>query len=268
MTALTSRNKTDLLTAPFCKNMRCHCLFLQRTSSCTLITPIHRASRVDNLTLPAKLFHLIRQIPSTTRVSSNTRSQVISFHHGRNADTHRHVGFAAGLHGFGDGVDEVSGDAEVAHLDVSVAVDEDVRRLHIAVHHLQLRLQIVQRLHHLWMRQRHVSVHTLPQQQRPTCCKANAQEQLNCRNRKKKGKEDFHTSLIGFANTYRRLFFFPFWVVCQKKQNVGNVLRSTLRILTQTITTKKHTTKKIRTATAIFPSTASGMGLLLSKASL
>ncbi|CAN8030571.1 unnamed protein product [Ixodes persulcatus] len=54
---------------------------------------------------------------------------------------HRHVRLAAGVHGLGYGFDQVARDAKVAHLDVSLPVDEDVGRLHVAVDHVQLALE-------------------------------------------------------------------------------------------------------------------------------
>lgn len=44
---------------------------------------------------------------------------------------YRHVGFAAGVHGFGHGVDQVAADAEVAHLHLALRVDQHVGGLHI-----------------------------------------------------------------------------------------------------------------------------------------
>ena len=46
--------------------------------------------------------------------------------------------------GFGNGVDEVSGDAKITELDRSLFVREDVGRLHVPVDHLQLPVQVVQ----------------------------------------------------------------------------------------------------------------------------
>ncbi|CAN7944510.1 unnamed protein product, partial [Ixodes pacificus] len=48
---------------------------------------------------------------------------------------------AAGVHGLGYGFDQVARYAKVAHLDVSLPVDEDVGRLHVAVDHVQLALE-------------------------------------------------------------------------------------------------------------------------------
>lgn len=44
---------------------------------------------------------------------------------------YRHVGFAAGVHGFSHGVDQVAADAEVAHLHLALSVDQHVGGLHI-----------------------------------------------------------------------------------------------------------------------------------------
>lgn len=44
---------------------------------------------------------------------------------------YRHVGFAAGVHGFGHGVDQVAADAEVAHLHLALRVDQHVGGLHV-----------------------------------------------------------------------------------------------------------------------------------------
>lgn len=53
----------------------------------------------------------------------------------------RHVGPAARVARLGDRVDQLAGDAEVAQLDVALAVQEDVGRLHVAVHDLELLLE-------------------------------------------------------------------------------------------------------------------------------
>lgn len=44
---------------------------------------------------------------------------------------YRHVRFAASVHGFSHGVDQVAADAEVAHLDLALSVDQHVGGLHI-----------------------------------------------------------------------------------------------------------------------------------------
>ncbi len=48
----------------------------------------------------------------------------------------------------GDWVHEVAGNAEIAHLDLAGARDEDVAGLHITVDDAQARVQVVQRAHH------------------------------------------------------------------------------------------------------------------------
>lgn len=44
---------------------------------------------------------------------------------------HRHVRFAAGVHGLSHRVDQVAADAKVAHLDLALSVDQHVGGLHI-----------------------------------------------------------------------------------------------------------------------------------------
>ena len=49
----------------------------------------------------------------------------------RSLAAYRHVGFAAGVHGFSHRVDQVAADAEVAHLHLSLRVDQHVGGLHV-----------------------------------------------------------------------------------------------------------------------------------------
>lgn len=44
---------------------------------------------------------------------------------------YRHVGFAAGVHSLGHRVDQVAADAKVAHLHLTLSVDQHVGRLHV-----------------------------------------------------------------------------------------------------------------------------------------
>lgn len=44
---------------------------------------------------------------------------------------YRHVGFAASVHRFSHGVDQVAADAKVAHLHLALSVDQHVGRLHV-----------------------------------------------------------------------------------------------------------------------------------------
>lgn len=45
--------------------------------------------------------------------------------------TYRHVRFASCINSFGDGVDKVAADSEVAHLHLAQSVDQDVGRLDV-----------------------------------------------------------------------------------------------------------------------------------------
>lgn len=45
--------------------------------------------------------------------------------------SYRHVGFAAGVHGFRHRVHQVAADAEVAHLHLTLSVDQYVGRFHV-----------------------------------------------------------------------------------------------------------------------------------------
>lgn len=44
---------------------------------------------------------------------------------------YRHVGFAASVHGFSHGVNQVAADAKVTHLHLALSVDQHVGGLHI-----------------------------------------------------------------------------------------------------------------------------------------
>lgn len=57
--------------------------------------------------------------------------------------TYRHVWFATGIYGFGNRVHQITTNAEIAHLDLSFPIQQNVRRFHVSVYHFQLRVKIM-----------------------------------------------------------------------------------------------------------------------------
>ena len=69
------------------------------------------------------------------RKQENWNTKVVKSHGGC---SHRHVRLAAGVNRLRHRVHEVPRDSKIAHLDVAVAGDENVRWLDISVNHLEL----------------------------------------------------------------------------------------------------------------------------------
>ena len=52
-------------------------------------------------------------------------------------------------HRVSERIDKFPADAIVTHLHLAITVDEDIRWLHVSMHHVQLRFEEIQSLYHL-----------------------------------------------------------------------------------------------------------------------
>lgn len=101
---------------------------------------VHKQSAVFPVSVwwPGSQIHAANQQLST-RLKSNRAAQWKCFFFSGDCllkldseiPAHRHVRFAAGVHGFSHGVDQVSADAEVAHLHLTLSVDQHVGGFHV-----------------------------------------------------------------------------------------------------------------------------------------
>lgn len=81
------------------------------------------------LIIQSKHLFEVKQIVSGCR--SVTASHTSHTNNNYATHAHRHVRFAAGVHGLSHRVDQVAADAKVAHLDLALSVDQHVGGLHI-----------------------------------------------------------------------------------------------------------------------------------------